>query len=327
MDPISDMAVFVRVVAAGGLSAAARELGLSPAMVSKRLSRLEARLGGRLLNRTTRRLHLTEEGERYHQRAAQILADLEEAEALVGAGRATPRGTLRVSTPASFGRRHVAPLIHAFSARHPELRIHVELDERVVDVVEEGFDVAVRIADLEDSTLVARRLAPNRRVVCASPAYLKRHGAPKTPAELARHNCLVVATRSFRQDEWPFAGPDGPTSVRVGGTLSCNNGEVIRQWALDGLGLALKSTWDVGEDLRAGRLKAVLAEHVPVGNSIYAVYPHRQYLPAKVKAFVDFLQDAYGPQPYWDRGCGLEGKPPPRRGSGKKRAASSRTAA
>ncbi|MFZ5556011.1 MAG: LysR family transcriptional regulator [Pseudomonadota bacterium] len=306
MDPMSDMAVFVRVVAAGGLSAAARELGLSPAMVSKRLSRLEARLGGRLLNRTTRRLHLTEEGARYHERAAQILAEVEEAEALVGAGRATPRGTLRVSVPAAFGRQHVAPLIRAFAERHPELRIYLDLDERIVDLVEGGFDVAVRIAELEDSALVARKLAPNRRVVCASPEYLRRMGTPRSPADLPRHNCLIVATRDSRHDLWPFSGPDGAQTVRVHGTLASNNGEVIRQWALDGLGLALKSTWDVGEDLRAGRLKPVLAEHVPGGMSIYAVYPHRQYLPAKVKAFVDFLQEAYGPEPYWDRGCGLD---------------------
>ncbi len=309
MDPVSDMAVFVKVVGAGALSAAARELGLSPAMVSKRLSRLEARLGGRLLNRTTRRLSLTEEGARYYERAAQILAEVEEAEALVGAGRVAPRGTLRVSTPAAFGRRHVAPLVKEFAARYPELRIYLDLDERIVDLVEDGFDVAIRIAELEDSALVARKLAPNRRVVCASPDYLRRHGTPATPADLARHNCLVVATRDSRQDLWPFVGPDGPQAVRVSGTLACNNGEVIRQWALDGLGLALKSTWDVGEDLCEGRLQAVLAEHVPGGMSVYAVYPHRQYLPAKVKAFVDFLQQAYGPEPYWDRGCGVDAKP------------------
>lgn len=309
MDPMSDMAVFVKVVGAGGLSAAARELGLSPAMVSKRLARLEARLGGRLLNRTTRRLRLTEEGARYYERAAQILAEVEEAEALVGAGRAAPRGTLRVSTPAAFGRRHVAPLIKAFAARYPDLRIYLDLDERIVDLVEEGFDVAIRIAELEDSALVARKLAPNRRVVCASPEYLRRHGTPAVPADLARHNCLIVTTRDSRHDVWPFAGPDGPQSVRVSGTLACNNGEVIRQWALDGLGLALKSTWDVGEDLSAGRLQAVLADYVPGGMSVYAVYPHRQYLPAKVKAFVEFLQDAYGPEPYWDRGRSADAKP------------------
>lgn len=309
MDPLNDMAVFVKVVGAGGLSAAARELGLSPAMVSKRLSRLEARLGGRLLNRTTRRLSLTEEGARYYERAAQILAEVEEAEALVGAGRVAPRGTLRVSAPAAFGRRHVAPLVKDFTARYPELRIHLDLDERIVDLVEDGFDVAIRIAELEDSTLVARKLAPNRRVVCASPEYLRRHGTPATPADLARHNCLVVTTRDSRQDLWPFAGPDGPQTVRVSGMLTCNNGEVIRQWALDGLGLALKSTWDVGEDLREGRLRAVLAEHVQGGVSVYAVYPHRQYLPAKVTAFVDYLQQAYGPEPYWDRGCGVDAKP------------------
>jgi DNA-binding transcriptional LysR family regulator len=275
-------------------------------MVSKRVGRLEQRLGVRLLARTTRKLNLTEAGALFHERCLRILAEIEEAETAVSAERAQPRGTLRVTTSAAFGRLHVAPLIKDFIARYPELRIHLYLTERTMDLVEEGYDMAIRIGDLADSSLVARVLAPNRRVVCASPAYLKRYGVPRVPADLVHHNCLFVSEAGRRQDVWRLLGPSGPETVRVTGTLECNNGEVIHQWALDGLGVALKSTWDVGENLQKGKLKAVFPEHTPRGVNIYAVYPHRQYVPAKVKLFAEFLQKAYGPVPYWEKGLELE---------------------
>lgn len=310
MDTLSEMAAFVRVVSAGSLSAAARQMGISVPVVSKRLKRLEerlgVRLGVRLLSRSTRRLNLTEEGTDYYERSARILAEIEEAEASLAAGRLEPRGTLRISTPAAFGRLHVAPAIPRFMARYPGVRVHLDLDERLVDLIEERFDLAIRIADLVDSSMVARQLAPNRRVLCAAPAYLKKFGEPKTPADLVRHNCLVISLSNARQDVWQFVGPDGPVSVRVSGNAECNNGEVQRDWALAGLGLALKSTWDVGQYLRSGKLKAVLAEYTPSGVGIYAVYPHRQHLSARVRAFVEFMQEQFGPEPYWDRGFELE---------------------
>src|SRR5918996_3445658 len=212
-DALQEITVFARIVGAGSLSAAARDLGLSPALVSRRLAALEGRLGVRLVNRTTRSLHLTDEGAAYYDTCTRILAEIQEADAAASAGRAEPRGVLRVALPASFGNRHVAPLVPRFAERYPDVQIALSLSDRTVNVVEEGFDLAVRIADLADSSLAARKLAPNRRVVCASPAYLARHGAPRTPEDLARHNCLT--TTDFAMS-WSYRGPDGrPGSVRV----------------------------------------------------------------------------------------------------------------
>ena len=205
MDGLTDMALFARVVTAGGLSAAARELGLSPAVVSKRLARLEDRLGARLLHRTTRRISLTDEGAGYFERAQRILAEIEEAEAAVSRADLEPRGTLRVTVPASFGRLHVAPAFPEFLARYPRLRLVVTFTDAVVDIVEGGYDLAVRVAELKDSSLIARKLAPNRRVICAAPAYLERHGVPATPNDLTRHNCLIHTALG----PWTLIGPDG----------------------------------------------------------------------------------------------------------------------
>src|SRR5688572_1823464 len=191
-DALQEMTVFTRVVAAGSLSAAARELGLSPALISRKLAALESRLGVRLINRTTRSLHLTDEGASYHESCARVLAEIDEAEAAVSAGRVEPRGTLKVALPASFGHQHIAPLIPEFAARYPEVHIALSLSDRNLSLIDEGFDLAVRIAELEDSSLAARRLAPNRRVVCASPAYLARHGSPRTPQDLMKHNCITA---------------------------------------------------------------------------------------------------------------------------------------
>src|SRR5258706_13274513 len=199
------MAVFARVVGAGSLSAAARELGLSPALVSRNLAALEARLGVRLINRTTRSLHLTDEGASYYEACARLLAEVDEADAAVAAGRVEPQGALKVALPASFGHQHVAPRIPEFAQRYPKVRLALSLSDRSVNVIEEGFDIAIRIAELEDSSLAARRLAPNRRVVCASPDYLRRHGTPRIPDDLARHNCLT--TNDFTMS-WEYRGPD-----------------------------------------------------------------------------------------------------------------------
>ena len=297
------MAVFARVVATGSLSAAARELGISPAVVSRRLAALEQRLGVRLINRTTRSFHLTVEGTTYHDTCARLLSEIEEADAAVSAGRAEPHGPLRVALPASLGHRHIAPLVPQFARRYPKVRLALSLSDRNVSLIEEGFDLGIRIADLADSSLAARKLAPNRRVVCASPDYLRRHGTPRHPEELATHNCL---TTSDYAATWEFRGPDGqPGSVRVTGRYACDNWEVLREWALAGLGVALKSTWDVRPQLEDGSLVALCPGYTfDTDVAIYAVYPHRRFLPAKTRAFIEFLADSFGPEPYWDRPTG-----------------------
>jgi DNA-binding transcriptional LysR family regulator len=276
--------------------------------VSRRLAALESRLGARLINRTTRSLHLTDDGATYYEACARVLADIEEADATVSAGRVEPRGTLRVALPASFGHQHIAPLIPRFAERYPQIQLALSLSDRTVNLIEEGFDLAVRIAHLEDSSLTARKLAPNRRVVCASPGYLARHGRPRTPDELARHNCLT--TTDFAMN-WDYKGPDGkPGSVRVTGRYSCDNWEVLREWALAGLGIALKSTWDVHRLLVDGSLVEVCTGYTFHSDvAIYAVYPSRRFLPAKTRVFIDFLAESFGPDPYWDQ---PERKPKPR---------------
>ena len=299
-DTLQEMAVFAKVVAAGSLSAAARELGSSPAVVSRRLAALESRLGVRLVNRTTRTLNLTVEGSRYYEACTRVLADIQEADAEVAAGRVEPRGALKVALPASFGHQHVAPLVPKFAERYPKVELALSLSDRNVNVMDEGFDVAVCIADLRDSSLAARRLAPNRRVVCASPAYLAAHGTPRTPEDLAKHNCLVVSDFTAN---WEYKTRDRrSTSVRVQGRYACDNWEVLRQWALAGLGIALKSTWDVYRQLEDGSLVVLLPEYTFHSDvAIYAVYPHRRFLPAKTRVFIEFLAESFGPDPFWDR--------------------------
>ena len=298
-DALQELTIFARIVSTGSLSAAARDLGMSPALVSRRLASLESRLGVRLVNRTTRSLHLTDEGAAYFETCTRLLAEIQEADAAVSAGRAEPRGVLRVALPASFGNQYVAPLVPKFAERYPDVQLYLSLSDRAVNVVEEGFDLAIRIADLADSSLAARKLAPNRRVVCASPGYLARHGAPRTPEDLAKHNCLAT---DFAMN-WDYRGPDGkPGSVRVAGRYACDNWEVLREWALAGLGVALKSTWDVRRHLEDGSLVSLFPGYTFATDvAIYAVYPHRRHLPAKTRAFIEFLAESFGPEPYWDR--------------------------
>jgi DNA-binding transcriptional LysR family regulator len=304
---LQEITVFTRIVGTGSLSAAARDLGMSPAVVSRRLAALETRLGVRLVNRTTRSLHLTDEGAAYFETCNRVLADIAEADAAVSAGRAEPRGILRVALPASFGNQHVAPLVPKFAERYPAVQLALSLSDRNVNVVEEGFDLAIRIADLADSSLAARKLAPNRRVVCASPAYLSRYGTPLTPEDLAQHNCLAT---DFAMN-WDYRAPNGKRgSVRVSGRYACDNWEVLREWALAGLGVALKSTWDVRRHLEDGSLVSLLPGYTFATDvAIYAVYPHRRHLPAKTRAFIEFLAESFGPEPYWDRPAGRSPKP------------------
>jgi len=299
-DPFNEMSVFAKVVARGSLSAAARELGLSPAMVSRRLAALESRLGVRLLSRTTRSLRLTHEGATYYESCSRVLTEIAQADASVSAVRQEPQGVLRVALPLSFGHQYVAPLVPDFAARHPAVQLSLSLSDRTVNLVEEGFDLAVRIAALPDSSLAARRLAPNHRVVCASPAYLRRHGIPRAPDELAHHNCLVASDSAAT---WEYKGPDGKSGVvRVSGRYVCDHSEVLREWALAGLGITLRSTWDVRRHLESGALVPLLPGYsFDRDMAIYAVYPHRRHLPAKTRAFIDFLADSFGAEPPWER--------------------------
>jgi DNA-binding transcriptional LysR family regulator len=311
-DSLQQMSIFAKVVASGSLSAAARELGLSPAVVSRSLSALEARLGTRLIHRTTRRLHLTDEGAAYYESCNRILEEIEEADAAASAGRGEPQGVLRVALPASFGHLHVAPLVPQFAARYPKLRLALNLSDRHVKIVEEGFDLAVEIAELTDSSLAARKLAPNRRVVCASPQYLRRHGTPRTPQELTQHNFLVAnwGEGGFSMTI-EYKDPDGKQGeVRVAGKYACDNWEVLRDWAVAGLGVALKSTWDARRQLEEGTLVPLCPGYTfDTDVAIYAVYPHRRHLPAKTRAFIDFLAESFGPEPYWDLPAAKQTKP------------------
>lgn len=297
-----DLEIFARVVTAGNMSAAGREMGLSPAVVSKRISHLEERLGARLFQRTTRQLTLTEAGQGFYDRVVNILAGIEEAEAYVTRRNTVPRGTLRVTIPTAFGRMHIAPYLGDFLAEYPDMRLDLELSDNFIDIVGEGFDAAIRIAELEDSSLVARKLAPSHRVICASPKYLERVGEPKSLADLSKHNCLTAAA----QEVWRLQGPEGPTSIRVAGNIRTNSTEVVRESVIAGLGIALRSTWDVGQELKSGRLQIILPQyHESPRVAVYAVYPCRQFIPAKLRVFIDFLSNLYGPEPYWDKGLKL----------------------
>jgi DNA-binding transcriptional LysR family regulator len=301
MDHLGDLDVFARVVSAKGMSAAGRELNLSPAVISKRIRRLEERLGVRLLQRTTRQLALTEAGQGFYERVVSILSSVEEAEAWVARGSDTARGSLRVSAPTSFGRMHIAPALGRFLERYPAVGVDLVLSDSFVDIVGEGFDLAIRIADLQDSSLVARRLASNHRILCAAPAYLAKHGRPERIEDLAHHHLLAHTA-----GEWRLEGPEGPCHVRLHGPLKTNSSEVVREAAVAGIGIALRSTWDVAPDLKSGRLVQVLPGYAGSKRvAIHAVYPSRRHLEQKVRAFVDFLQGLYGQTPYWDEGLEL----------------------
>lgn len=294
---LDDLALFVRAVAAGNLSAAGRELGLSPAVASKRIAALENRIGARLLHRTTRAVTTTEEGLAFHAHAQRILAEMEEALAAVRPD-GEPRGHLRLTVPASFGRMHISPLVPEFLLAHPGLTMDLHMSDSLVDIVEDGFDLAIRVTAPKDSTLVARRLAPNRRIVCAAPSYLARRGTPRTPDDLARHDCLVNNDLHV----WDFEGPDGSRrSVRVSGPLKTNHAEVLRDAVVGGLGIARKSTWDLADHLAKGDLVPLLPEwSIASDVAVWAVYPTARFVPPKVRAFVAFLHDRWGREPYWD---------------------------
>lgn len=290
MNKVTDMEVFVRSVRYGSLSAAARSLGLTPAAVSYRLTKLEGDLGIRLLHRTTRRLVLTQDGAEYLPKAERMLAELEEFALASSRSHELPQGTLKVTVPSSFGRQHIAPLVPQFLERYPSVRMNLILNDEMTDIVAEGMDLAIRICKLKESDLIAQKLAPDTRVICASDRYLKRRGIPRTPQDLAGHNCMALSQQPF----WTFQNGTGIERVKVNGNLQCNNGEVLRELAIAGVGIALKATWDVADAIGDGRLKVLLEDYPLVHDtSVWAVYPSRRNLPAKVTSFVHFLKDSF----------------------------------
>ena len=301
MDRIGDIALFLRVLDLGSISAAARSLDLSVAVASQRLKRLEADLNVRLLHRTTRHLTPTPEGLLLAEQGRALVEDLEalsDSLRRTGGGIA---GTLRMTTSSTFGRLYVSPLLPEFLALHPEVRVSVDLNDMKVDLVNAGMDLAIRIGALDDSTLVARKLASNRRVLCASPDYLRKHGEPQTPDDLAQHDCLLLVGTQGRQDTWRVQGPDGEVAVRVHGRIESNQGELLRDAAIAGMGIAMHSTWHVNGDLRAGRLQVVLPDWPLADTGIHAVMPQRRLVPPRVRAFVDFLAQRLGETPPWER--------------------------
>lgn len=292
MDKFVEMRTFAAVVDAGSFVKAAETLGASKAAVSRYVSELEARLGVRLLQRTTRRLSLTEEGRVFHARCRELLAGVEEAEAEISSRTGVARGLVKVSAPVTFGVRHLAPLWGEFRALHPQVRLDVTLADRIVDLVEEGYDLAIRIATLPSSTLVSRRLATTRMVLCASPRYLEEHGAPAHPAQLADHAVIAYSYWSTG-DEWQFEGPDGPVAVTTRPCMHTNSGDTCRAMALADQGVILQPTFMVGEDLKSGALVELLPGFRSLELGIYAVYPTRKHVPRKVRVLVDFLADAF----------------------------------
>ncbi len=302
LDRVTSMQVFVRVAALGSFSAAARALDLSQTMVTKHVAALEERLGVKLLHRSTRRLVLTEGGRTYLAACERILAEIEEAEASASLDRVEPRGTLRLNVPLTFGFRHIAPAIPAFNRLHPAVSFDLGLADRYVDLIEEGWDLAIRIGRLKDSSLVARRLAVCRTVVCAAPSYLKEHGTPQSLDDLSRHNCLGYTLPSaIGANRWTF-GLDGETVVPVQGNLRANNGDALLAACLAGQGLIYQPTFIVGDSLRDGLLVPVLGGYPTYEPGIHAVLPSGRQAPAKVRAFIEFLARRFAPEPEWDRG-------------------------
>ncbi|MFZ2989489.1 LysR family transcriptional regulator [Ideonella sp.] len=296
MDGFSDLAFFALVVKRGSLAAAAQELGVTPPAASKRLAAIERRLGVRLMQRTTRRLSLTPEGETYLVDGARVLEELEQLERTVAGGRAAPRGLLRVSATLGFGRRQVAPLLSRFVRLHPEVEVQLHLSDRPVNLVEQGLDLRVHFGDLPDVRLSTRLLAPNRRLLCAAPAYLQRAGQPATPQELARHACLFIREGDETFGTWHLRHGARHETVKVRGTLSSNDGESALGWALDGHGVLMRSAWEVAPLIASGRLQPVLPDWQTLPADIHAVFATRSHLAAKTRALIDFLLEAFRPQ-------------------------------
>ncbi|MBX3605613.1 MAG: LysR family transcriptional regulator [Piscinibacter sp.] len=299
MDRLKQIESFVSVAARGSLTAAAHAEGVAPAVIGRRIDALEERLGVKLLVRTTRKITLTHEGSAFLEDCQRLLADLASAEASVSAGGVKASGYLRVTAPAGFGRRHVAPLVPRFIAQHPDVNVSLNLSDRVVDIVNEGYDCAVRVGDLPDSSLISVRMADNRRLCVATPAYLKRAGTPRHPNELLRHECLTLSSDASQTRGWAFQIDGAVTHLRPSGRLDCSDGQVLHDWCTAGLGIAWRSTWEVEQEIASGVLVTVLDEFAAPPNGIYAVFPHARHLALRVRLWIDFLKHTYGDTAYW----------------------------
>jgi DNA-binding transcriptional LysR family regulator len=302
LDRLTGLEVFVKVAALGSLSAAGRALGMSQTMVTKHMAALEARLGAKLFHRSTRRLSITEAGRNYLEASERILGDIEAADAAVAADRVEPRGLLRLNVPVAFGTRQIAPLLSEFAQRYPLVTVELGLNDRLVDLADEGWDLAIRIGSLRNSNLIARRIAPCRTVVCAAPSYLAARGQPRTVSSLAEHNCLGYTLSNVTGvDRWVF-GTKADVIVSVSGNLRANNGEALRTAAIAGQGLAYLPTFIVADDLRAGTLVALDLDHPTVEfGGIYSIFLPDRHPAAKVRAFIDFVANRFAPEPPWDR--------------------------
>ena len=304
LDKLKQLETFVAVAARGSLSAAARAENVAPAIIGRRLDALESRLGVKLLVRTTRRISLTHEGSAFLEDCQRLLSDVANAEASVSEGGVKATGHLRITAPAGFGRRHVAPLVPRFRLAHPDVTISLNLSDRVVDLAGEGFDCAVRVGDLPDSSLVSVRIADNRRLCVATPAYLQRHGTPRHPSELVQHDCLTLSSEASQTRGWAFRMPaaGGGSEVvhlKPGGPLDCSDGQVLHDWCLAGYGMAWRSTWEVEAEIAAGRLVEVLDEFAAPPNGIYVVFPQRKHMPLRVRLWIDFLKHNYSQPGFW----------------------------
>ncbi|MES2929666.1 MULTISPECIES: LysR family transcriptional regulator [unclassified Acidovorax] len=304
MDKLKAFESFVSVATRGSLTAAAKAEGVAPAIMGRRLDALEEHLGVKLLVRTTRRISLTHEGSAFLEDCQRLLSDVANAEASVSEGGVKATGHLRITAPAGFGRRHVAPLVPRFRSAHPDVTISLNLSDRVVDLAGEGFDCAVRVGDLPDSSLVSVRIADNRRLCVATPEYLARRGTPRAPAELVQHDCLTLSSDASQTRGWAFRVPlaDGATEVmhlKPGGPLDCSDGQVLHDWCLGGWGIAWRSTWEVEAEIAAGRLVAVLEDFAAPPNGIYVVFPQRKHLPLRVRLWIEHLKHQYAQPAFW----------------------------
>jgi DNA-binding transcriptional LysR family regulator len=299
METLASLRAFTKVAQTGSFTAAAAALGKTKSAISKHIAQLEDHLGARLRNRTTRSVSPTEAGQEFYERCLRILEDLQDAERSVSELHSSPRGTLRINAPVSFGVRYLADAIADFMMLHRDLAVDLDLNDRVINVVDEGFDMVIRITNMPDSSLIARKIAPFRQMVCASPAYWKEHTIPRTPSELAAHNHLIY-TYLLNNNEWRFDGPDGISTVKVSGNFHANNGNALLSGARAGLGILIAPTFICHDDINAGKLTPVLRDYTKTSGSIYAVYPHNRHLSVKVRLFVDFLINRYHPEPPWD---------------------------
>jgi DNA-binding transcriptional LysR family regulator len=289
MHAVDDMTIFARVVERASLSAAGRELRLSPAVVSSRITKLEARLGVRLLTRTTRTVNPTEEGRLYYEHCLRIIAEISEVERKLAEKKDSPSGVLRISAPTVMGRRWIAPLIPQFRDDFPEVEIRLQLTDRVADLVEEQVDVAIRRGYQQDSSLISRKVAPDFRIACASPEYLEKHGTPQTPADLKKHDCLLLRFPGSRRYQWQFMEDCVPQNFAVAGPIDSNNSHTLIDWALAGAGIVMKSVWDLYDEIEAGQLVPILLPHSPRDLAIYALAPPHRMQPPKSRAFINFI--------------------------------------